>query len=149
MRFQAHLALCAVALWAAGCTGNGNGSGISPSGSRANLVFSQSPNPVQAGASVTLTQRETANVGVTAVREVIRFYDAAGTLVRTDTYTDEDAWFTCGNPMEPVRRLAPGESCSFTTIAAPLFPQYEYDLYVRDDNGNDLMFSTPRFVTVQ
>jgi hypothetical protein len=127
----------------------GNGSGISPTGGRANLVIEQTPNPVQAGSSVTLTQRETAQVGVTAVREVIRFYDASGTLVRTDTYTDEDAWFSCGNPERSVRSLAAGESCSSTYTAASMFPQYEYDLYVRDDNGNDLVFHTSRFITVQ
>jgi len=136
--------LAVVAILANGCSHEP----VGPSNSnRATVVIEQSPNPVRSGSAVTLTQHETAGVGVTAVREVIRFYDASGRLERTETYTGQDAWFSCGNPVRSVQHLTAGESCSFTYVATLAVPQYEYDLYVRDDQGNDLMFSTPRFVT--
>ena len=128
----------------AGC----GGAGTSPSTNTARLAISFTPNPARVGTRPTLTIRETAGVGVTATKVTVRKYDTNGTQTSDETFTGQEAWFTCGTTAEPLfAHLAANAECMLqqSTRLAP--SQLEFDQYVTDDNGHDLKFTSPRAIT--
>jgi hypothetical protein len=130
--------------WLAAC----GGSDTSPSGKTAQLTISIAPNPARVGTRPTLTIRETAGVGVTATRVVVRRYDAGGTLMTEETFTDQGAWFTCNNTGDTASaHLPPKGECTLLQSTRQTPSQLEFDQYVTDDNGHDLKFTSPRAIT--
>ena len=107
------------------------------------------PNPARVGMRPLLTIRETAGVGVTATKATFRRYDANGSLLAEETFTDQNAWFTCDNTTEPMfAHLAPKGECALLQSTRQSPSQFEFDQYVTDDNGHDLKFSSPRERTI-
>ena len=130
--------------WLAAC----GGSDTSPSGSKADLTFSIVPNPARVGTRPTLTIRETTGVGVTATKLTVRHYDNMGVPTTEETFTDRNAWFTCNNTAEPAFAHLPAKGeCTLLQSARQSPSQEEFDLYVTDDSGHDLKFTSPRAIT--
>jgi len=107
------------------------------------------PSPAHVGNRPTMIVREVGGVGVTATRVTFRGYDSSGNLLLTSTVTDERAWFTCDNtPQKQMAHLAALGVCTMVRDSSTLPQQLEFDQVVRDDNGHDLVFTSPRLVTL-